>query len=104
MSPPGTTEEAAAMSKLLYVSSSLSGAGSKSGQIAREFIDAWQAAHPGTRLVARDLGASPVPHLTGERLGAVTTPDDRRSEHQRATAAEIDALIEEVEAADTIVI
>ncbi|MGD0142291.1 MAG: FMN-dependent NADH-azoreductase [Rhizomicrobium sp.] len=92
------------MSQLLFVSSSLSGAGSKSGQIAREFIDAWQAAHPGTRLVARDLGASPVPHLTGERLGAVTTPDDRRSDHQRATAAEIDTLIEEIEAADTIVV
>jgi FMN-dependent NADH-azoreductase len=92
------------MSQLLYVSSSLSGAGSKSGQIAREFIDAWRVRHPGTKLVARDLGASPVPHLTGERLGAVSTPHEKRSAHQQATVAEIDALIEEVEAADTIVI
>ena len=92
------------MSQLLYVSSSLSGAGSKSGQIAREFIDAWRAGHPGTRVLERDLGASPVPHLTGERLGAVFTPHEKRSAHQQATVVEIDALIEEIEAADTIVI
>ncbi len=92
------------MSQLLYVSSSLSGAGSKSGQIAREFIAAWRARHPGTRLVERDLGASPVPHLTGERLGAVFTPQDKRSAHQQATVAEIDPLIEEIEAADVLVI
>jgi FMN-dependent NADH-azoreductase len=92
------------MSKLLYVSSSLSGAGSTSGQIAQEFISAWRAGHPGTKLVARDLGANPVPHLSGERLGAVVTPHDKRSAHQRATVAEIDTLIEEVEAADVIVI
>jgi FMN-dependent NADH-azoreductase len=104
MSPPDTIKEATAMSQLLSVSSSLSGPGSKSGQIASEFIDAWRAGHPGTKLVARDLGASPVPHLTGERLGAVFTPREKRSAHQQATVAEIDALIEEVEAADTIVI
>ncbi len=92
------------MSQLLFVSSSLSGAGSKSGQIAHEFIEAWRAGHPGTKLVARDLGASPVPHLTGERLGAVATPADKRSAHQHATVAEIDPLIEEIEAAEVVVI
>ncbi len=92
------------MSQLLYVSSSLSGAGSKSGQIAREFLDAWRAGHPGTKLVERDLGANPVPHLSGERLGAVATPHEKRTDRQHATVAEIDALIEEVEAADVIVI
>jgi FMN-dependent NADH-azoreductase len=96
--------ETTAMSKLLFVSSSLAGPGSKSGQIAREFIAAWRGKHPHTEILERDLGANPIPHLTGERFGAVFTPEEKRSQEQRATVAGIDALIEEVEAADVIVI
>jgi FMN-dependent NADH-azoreductase len=78
------------MKTLLLVTSSLFGPKSKSTEIASEFVSSWKAANGPARVVHRDLGG--VPHLTGEQFGAWMT------------AAESEPLIEEIEAADVIVI
>ncbi|HLY04797.1 MAG TPA: FMN-dependent NADH-azoreductase [Rhizomicrobium sp.] len=91
------------MQTLLFLTSSLFGENSKSTQIAGEFVSAWQVTNPKARVVHRDL-ANTVPHLSGEHLAAWTTAPADRSERQQAVASESDALIEEVEAADVIVI
>jgi FMN-dependent NADH-azoreductase len=92
------------MTNLLYITASLSGPNSKSGLIADEFLKAWQAANGAAHIEHRDLGAGAVPHLSGEHLKAWATPPERRSDSEIALIRESDPLIEEVEAADVIVI
>jgi FMN-dependent NADH-azoreductase len=92
------------MSKLLLVTSSLFGDQSKSSQIAHEFVEAWLAAHGGTEVVERALTADGIPHLTLDALTALLTPSEQRSTEQSASVAFADRLIEELEAADTIVL
>lgn len=89
---------------LLLVTSSLFGEASQSRQIARELVETWQRDNPGTRVVERDLTAETMPHLTQATLGAVMTPADKRTPAQAELARFADSLIEEVEAADTIVL
>jgi len=90
------------MKNLLFVTSSLFGQDSKSTQIASEFVSSWKAANGPARIIHRDLGS--VPHLTAEHFGAWMTVPGERSERQHTIAAESDPLIEEIEAADVIVI
>jgi FMN-dependent NADH-azoreductase len=92
------------MSKLLLVTSSLFGDQSKSAQLAREFVAAWRGAHPGTTVVERALTPESIPHLSLDALGALMTPAEQRSGAQHSTVAFADRLIEELEAADTIVL
>jgi FMN-dependent NADH-azoreductase len=92
------------MANLLFVASSLFGDGSQSRLIASEFIDRWRQSHPRTTVMERELTADSIPHLTLATLAASATPADTRSVAERQAAALADALIEEVEAADVIVI
>jgi FMN-dependent NADH-azoreductase len=92
------------MSNLLLITSSLFGDRSKSAQIAKEFVDAWQRSHPGTAVTARELTPASMPHLSFDTLGALMTPPDQRAPEQRASVAFGDQLIAELEAADTIVL
>lgn len=57
-----------------------------------------------TTLISRDVGTSPLPLLTEAWVGANFTPDDARTEAQRETLALSDALIAELEAAETLVL
>ncbi len=92
------------MAKLLFVSSSLFGDGSQSRLIASEFIDRWREFRPSTTVVERELTADSIPHLSLAAFAASTTPADTRSTAEHQAAALADALIEEVEAADVIVL
>ena len=92
------------MANLLFVSSSLFGDGSQSRLIASEFIDRWRESHPGTTVVERELTAGSIPHLSLAAFAASMTAADTRSTAERQAAALADALIEEVEAADVIVL
>ena len=92
------------MSNLLLITSSLFGDPSKSTQIAGEFVDAWRRAHPGATVVERALAPDAIPHLSLDALGALMTPAEQRSPGQAASVAFADWLIEELEAADTIVL
>jgi FMN-dependent NADH-azoreductase len=91
------------MTNLLFVASSLFGDGSQSRLVASEFIDRWRQSHPQTRVVERDL-ADGIPHLSLAVLAASMTPADTRSTAEHEAAALADALIEEIEAADVIVL
>ena len=92
------------MSKLLFVTSSILGENSKSRALGREFVEAWTRHHAGTRVVERDLVAEAVPHLTGAVVGAAMTPAEQRSPEQAETVSLADRLIEELEAADVVVL
>ncbi len=92
------------MSKLLQINSSVFGDQGVSSQLANAFVQEWQTRHPGTQLVRRDLVADPVPHLDGERLGALMTAEEERSPEQQQVVAAADALIRELQEADTVVL
>lgn len=92
------------MKTLLQVRSSLYSERGQSSRLASRFVDQWQRANPGGRVVTRDLATDPLPHLTAERFDAFLAEPDRRTAAQEAIVAESDALIAELEAADVVVI
>jgi FMN-dependent NADH-azoreductase len=92
------------MANVLYINSSVRSSGSLSRQLSAEFIAKWQANHPADKIVERDLAANPVPHLTEEMLGAFFTAPEQRTAAQAQTVKLSDELVDEVLAADVIVI
>ncbi len=92
------------MSNLLKINASLFSANGQSSQLTERFVAAWQASHPGTQVIERDLAASPVPHLDGARFMAFLAKPEERSAEQQAVVDFSDALIAELRAADAIVI
>jgi len=92
------------MSTLLYVRTSLYGSQGASSQLAERFVAQWRLRNPNGRVITRDLAADPVPHLTAERFQAFNTAPDARTPEQRADVRYSDALVDELRAADTIVL
>lgn len=92
------------MKTLLYVRTSLFGAQGQSSQLAERFVADWLIRNPGGRVVTRDLSADPVPHLTAERFQAFSARREDRTAEQQAAVDCSDALIDELKAADTIVL
>jgi len=80
------------------------GQGSQSTRLATELVERLRAANPGSTLTVRDLTANPHPALDEPALGALFTPADARSPEQHARVALDQALIDEVKAADVLVI
>jgi FMN-dependent NADH-azoreductase len=56
------------MTTLLRIDVSARAQGSYSRRVADRLEAAWRAAHPGGRVVGRDLAAAPPPHLDGAAL------------------------------------
>ncbi|WP_413460075.1 FMN-dependent NADH-azoreductase [Herbaspirillum huttiense] len=92
------------MSTLLHIDSSARNGGSISRQLTASFAQQWQAKNPGGKVVHRDLAANALPHLSESMLGAYFTPADARSAEQADVIKQSDALVDELLAADTIVI
>jgi len=91
------------MSNILYITASIrSDAESVSRQLGQRVVDSLAA--QGGKVVTRDLAANDIPHLTAERFAANLTPAGERTPEQAELAAYADALIAELQAADTIVI
>jgi FMN-dependent NADH-azoreductase len=88
------------MSNVLLVHSSVFGANSQSLALARDFLKRY----PHRSVVERALTPETMPHLDGETFAAMGTPAADHTNGQRAATALSDALISELEAADTIVL
>ena len=80
------------------------GQGSHSTRLANELVERLRAANPEATHTLRDLTAHPHPALDEAALGALFTPADARSPEQHARVALDHALIDELKAADVIVI
>lgn len=87
---------------ILIVSSSANGERSVSDQLAARYAEAVQAANPAARIVRRDVGAAPLPHLTAATVAAIKGEPATEAEHEARALS--DALIAEMKAADAIVI
>jgi len=85
--------------RVLQINSSIHGEAAASTQLASDI-----AARLGSRIVIRDLVSAPPPHLDERTFAAFNTPAQERSTQQAAAVALSDELIEEIRAADTLVI
>jgi FMN-dependent NADH-azoreductase len=92
------------MGSLLFVTSSLMGDKSQSRQVATDYVAAVRAANPGLKLVERHLTPDNIPHLGMDALGGLGAAPDARTPAQTAAVKLADTIIEEVEAADTVVL
>ncbi len=75
-----------------------------SRQLTGHFAEAWLNEHPEGEILERDLASTPLPHITDEFVQAMYTDPAARTAAQQQAIALSDTLIEEVLAADTIVI
>ncbi|WP_459872399.1 FMN-dependent NADH-azoreductase, partial [Endothiovibrio diazotrophicus] len=89
---------------ILHIDSSARREGSTSRELGRRFIARWKQHHPEDRVVERDLGAAPLPHLDETLLAAFFTPAEQHAPAVTEAATRADALIDELFAADVVVI
>ena len=89
---------------ILQINASARREGANSTRVANAIVSRLRQAHPESKLVLRDLAATPHPILDEAALGALFTPADKRSPEQAARVALDDALIAELQAADAVVL
>jgi FMN-dependent NADH-azoreductase len=89
---------------ILHIDSSPLGERSVSRKLTAKILRELQDTHPHSRIVTRDLGISPMPHLNGLTLGSFFTPPEQRNEALHEAVKLSDQAIDEVLAADIIVI
>lgn len=92
------------MSSILLVTSSPRGAASHSTRVATELAQKLQAKTPGSTIVKRDLASQPLPHIDADYSSGIYTPVESRSERQQSVVGVSDAIVDELFAADSIVI
>jgi FMN-dependent NADH-azoreductase len=92
------------MCNILYVNSSPRGSASYSNQVAESVIRDLRGKHPGATLTVRNLAQQPLPHIDDDFVSATRGTDGPRTDKQRAILAQSDALVDELFAADIVVI
>jgi FMN-dependent NADH-azoreductase len=92
------------MRHLLHIDSSLRSGGSRSRQLSAHFAELWRADNPDGIVTYRDLAADPVPHLDDAAFFAQFVPEADRTPEQAAAFAVSTQLIDELLAADTVLI
>jgi FMN-dependent NADH-azoreductase len=92
------------MPHLLHIDSSIQGERSISRRLTARAVANWLDAHRGGTVTYRDLGAHPLPHLDAGSGLARMVPPDARTPAQAASYALTVELIDEIRAADTIVL
>ena len=89
--------------KILEVSASGRRADSVSRKLSNEIIEALETREGAVEVVRRDLSRG-IPLVDERWIQANFTPEDERTSDQREALRESDALVEELQAADVIVI
>ncbi len=92
------------MTNILFISSSPRGAASQSSKVAEQLITGILAEDPTATVTRRDLGRDPLPHLDEAFLGAMFAPAETHSAEQAKLLALSDELVDELFAADIVVI
>ena len=91
------------MSSILLLTSSPR-AESLSTPIAVDLAERLKSQNPGSVVVRRDLAANPLPHIDDLFTGAIRKPAEARTAEEAAAVETSDELVNELLAADTIVI
>ncbi|MEA3039460.1 MAG: FMN-dependent NADH-azoreductase, partial [Sphingomonadales bacterium] len=91
------------MANILVVDSAATGEASVSRKLTRALADTLQRRDPAARIVRRDVGAAPIPHLNAATVPAIRAGLAETAEAERALALS-NELIAELKVADVIVI
>jgi FMN-dependent NADH-azoreductase len=90
---------------LLRIDASILGPMSASKELADLVLAEWTAARPDEKVVTRHLGTDPLPSdAWALAVGAAFTPEDQRSEAQKAAGALAKEIHDELAAADAVVL
>ncbi len=92
------------MPNVLHLDSSARTASSLSRRLTADFIADYVAAHPDDEVVYRDLTHEPLPFLTDGWVSAAFSPAESHDAALRFALSRSDALVDELIAADLIVI
>jgi FMN-dependent NADH-azoreductase len=90
------------MTKVLILNSAVTGDASVSNKLTGEFAARLKQRDPSARIVTRDLGANPVPHLLPETFAGIRAT--ATTEAETAALALSDELVDELRGADLLVI
>lgn len=91
------------MANILIVDSAATGEASVSRKLTRALADTLQRRDPAARIVHRDVGTAPIPHLTEATVPAIRAGIVESPEAERALALS-NELVAELKGADVIVI
>src|SRR6056297_3385481 len=91
------------MTNILHITASIRGTDSISNTLGNTLVKGL-CAKSGATVTRRDLAANDVPFQTWDRFNAGFVPEAERTTEQAELVALADTLIEELQAADTIVI
>jgi FMN-dependent NADH-azoreductase len=89
---------------ILHITSSPRGGASYSNRAAGHVIKELSARSPGSTVTVRDLAREPLPHIDEDFVVATRSPTGPQTDKQRGQLAQSDALVDELFAADVIVI
>lgn len=89
---------------ILHINVGMFGDNSVSTQLSNKIVQRLQASHADAQVVTRDLTGQSVAHLDAEILLAASTKQEERSERQVKELATTETLLEEIFAADVLVI
>ena len=92
------------MKNLLIVNASPNPDQSVTRGLTARFFEAWTQNVADGIVTFRDIGLNPPPHLDQDTIGAFYTPAEQRSTEQKLAVSLSDTLMNEVRAADVIVI
>jgi FMN-dependent NADH-azoreductase len=92
------------MTTILQINSAARSQGAQSTLLANELTAKLSEKHPDAKIVVRNLLADNLPHLDDAVLGAFFTPAEARTPEQKVIVARSDELIEELQAADLVVL
>lgn len=89
---------------ILHIDSSPLGDKSFSRKFTAKIMAELKAKNPDAKIISRDFGTNPLPHLSAAVLGAFFAPPEKRDAAQAEAIKLSDQAVDEVLAADIIVI
>jgi FMN-dependent NADH-azoreductase len=89
---------------ILHVTSSGRGSVSYSNRVAANVLSELTARNPGATVTVRDLARDPLPHIGDDFVAATRSAAGPQTDGQRALLARSDELVDELFAADVMVI
>ncbi len=89
---------------ILQINSGVFSDNSQSTILVNSFVEHLKSVNAELEITIRDVISNPIPHLDAETLSAFMAPEENRSPKQIQTVSLSDSLINEIKAADSIVL
>jgi FMN-dependent NADH-azoreductase len=89
---------------ILHIVSSPRGNASYSNRVASNVVDELVRRDPAATVTVRNVATDPLPHIDDDFVAATRSPNGPQTERQRALLAQSDVLVDELFAADVVVL